>query len=87
MDIANITKYDHVYDHLCSCGANYHMQKHPLGAFVLFEEAKEASLNNVQQLKAEIAVDLLRGIMARTLFSAESQGNIISEFQRQLSAV
>jgi hypothetical protein len=31
------------------------MQKHPLGAFVLFEEAKEASLNNVQQLKAEIA--------------------------------
>jgi len=54
MDIANITKYDHVYDHLCSCGANYHMQKHPLGAFVLFEEAKESSLNNVQQLKAEI---------------------------------
>jgi len=63
------------------------MQKHPLGAFVLFEEAKEASLNNVQQLKAEIAVDLLRGIMARTLFSAESQANIVSEFQRQLSAV
>lgn len=55
MYIANIPKYDHVYDHLCSCGANYHMQKHPLGAFVLFEEAKEASLNNVQQLKAEIA--------------------------------
>ena len=50
-------------------------------------KAAVENCNNNQQLKAEIAVDLLRGIMARTLFSAESQANIVSEFQRQLSAV
>ena len=86
MDIANITKYDHVYDHLCSCGANYHMQKHPLGAFVLFEEAKEASLNNVQQLKAEIATALYEYNDISSGAPSSALDILISKL-RQLSAV
>ena len=35
----------------------------------------------------KIAVDVLRGVMARTLFGAESQSKIVAEFQRQLSSV
>jgi len=88
MDIANITKYDHVYDHLCSCGANYHMQKHPLGAFVLFEEAKEASLNNVQQLKAEIAALVNEHFFTNENgTSCSGKYGVIAEKLRQLSAV
>ena len=85
MDIANITKYDHVYDHLCSCGANYHMQKHSLGAFVLFEEAKEASLNNVQQLKAEIAA-LADEHSSNAKICGGNYFNLVHKL-RQLSAV
>ena len=87
MDIANITKYDHVYDHLCSCGANYHMQKHPLGAFVLFEEAKESSLNNVQQLKAEIAALADNLDLAKSYGCSDVSLSIITHRLRQLSAV
>lgn len=49
MNIDNVTRYDIVYDHLCSCGANQRVREDPIGAFVLFEEAKEASLNSHQQ--------------------------------------
>jgi len=50
------------------------------------EETKTAG-NKQGTAIAKIAADLLRGIMARTLFSAESQASIVSEFQRQLSSV
>ena len=53
--IANFPKYDIVYDHLCSCGANVRIKETDiLGAFVKFTDV-EASLNSLQQLKAEIA--------------------------------
>jgi TRAP-type uncharacterized transport system substrate-binding protein len=55
MSVVNFTKYDIVYDHLCSCGANVRIEKTDiLGTFVKFEDA-EASSNSLQQLKAEIA--------------------------------
>jgi len=47
-------------------------------------EVQKSSHNTARN---EIAVDVLRGIMARTLFCAESQSKIVSEFQRQLSSV
>jgi hypothetical protein len=54
MSILNFPKYDIVYDHLCTCGADVRMQEHGLGAFVKFEDVG-ASLNSTQQLKREIA--------------------------------
>ena len=50
-------------------------------------EETETAGNKQGTAIAKIAADLLRGIMARTLFSAESQASIVSEFQRQLSSV
>ncbi len=57
------------------------------GEYVKFDDAIELLNSSHNTVRNEIAVDILRGIMARTLFSTESQSNIVSEFQRQLSSV
>ena len=81
MSIANLKKYilsidDDGEPYLLECKG---------GFVVKFEEAKEASLNNIQQLKAEIAA------LANRLES-EAHGGLISSFYtiqalRQLSAI
>ena len=47
----------------------------------------EKVFTSTNTARNEIAVDLLRGVMARTLFSDKSKSAIVSEFQRQLSSV
>ena len=87
MLIEKLQKYDHVYDHLCSCGANYHMQKHPLGTFVIFEDAKVASLNSTQQLKAEILPLIDEAIGDLKLSHFENAAHWLNEISAKLSAV
>jgi len=55
MSVANLTRYDQDRD--CDCGQTClsGMCEYPDGEYVKFEEAVEASSNNLQQLKAEIA--------------------------------
>jgi len=55
--VANLTRYDMGVVE-CSIGNDVDIIPVANGEFVKFEEAKEASLNNVQQLKAEIAAAL-----------------------------
>jgi hypothetical protein len=55
--------------------------------YVKFDDIKELLNSSPNTARSEIAVDLLRVVMARTLFSDESKSAIVSEFQRQLSSV
>lgn len=84
--IANFPKYDIVYDHLCSCGANVRIKETDiLGAFVKFTDV-EASLNSLQQLKAEIAA-LVQKYESETNDMRMPDVDYLIKRMRQLSAV
>jgi hypothetical protein len=85
--MSNLTRYDlGGYDCGQTCTA-CGMEVSADGEYVKFDDIKELLNSSHNTARNEIAVDLLRSIMARTLFSAESQSIIVSEFQRQLSSV
>ena len=82
MKIVGATPYYSGHDRMVNVEIN--MSKNEYSQFSELVEEKFTSTNTARD---EFAVDLLRGIMAQTLFSAESQSSIVSEFQRQLSPV
>ena len=82
--MANLKRYHLVLDpdDWDECG----IVASPTGSFVKFEEAVEASSNNLQQLKAEIAAIVERLQRAYAMRESPDVLDCISEL-RQLSAV